>query len=176
MSACNNLVNKLCHRIKNLESTVDNLLLLINKPETMQVIESSSVELQQVEQSLTYMNPTEQTLFNVEVNSNNHSVMDIKVSVSFIVTAPNDSAEDIENGSVTMKLRINNTAVTENETIVSTGGYLHLTLNFVQDIEPDSIYDVEIIYEGLVRTSNVLPQLPVLSTKNDGGSLSILLI
>lgn len=170
MSDHSNTINRVYNRLRNLESLVDELLLESNKPIYLQLFNQNSVSLSSVSEN-TYTTVNNQQLFNVNVNTENHYALNINVSASFIITA---SAMD--EGSIVMKLKINNTLVTENETYLLLDGYAHLTLNYVQEIEKDSVYNIEVLYEGLVVSPVELTTNPILSVKNNGGSLSIIVI
>ncbi len=170
---CSNQVNKLCYRLKNLEELVDALLLQPNYTTSFQLNEEGSLELlseTNIPPSFFYDSSNNKQLFNIDINTHStHKVLKINVSASFIIS-------DGDRGSVIMKLKINNTVVTENESIVVTDGYSHLTLNYVNNIESDSLYTIEVNFEGLVISSIALGTNPILSTRNDGASLSILVI
>ncbi len=64
--------------------------------------------------------------------------------------------ENLNFGSVVMGMRINDTLVTENETLLTNKGFQHLTLNYSQSVQSDSIYNVERICEGLITTNSIL--------------------
>ncbi len=168
-----NHINKLCYRLKNIENIVDLLLLQQFKPNCYQLFNENSIELStftNMNPSFFYETPSDKNLFNININTNdNQKIIKINISTSFITT-------EGEKGSVILKLKINNTTVTVNESNVNNNGYSHLTLNYIQNIEPNSLYIIEVNYEGLIQSSIILNSNPIISTRNDGASLSILVL
>ena len=174
MSKCKNL-DTLFSKVKNLENDINNILLTIEKPEVTQLIkETFSIPLEYQsndDEIFTYSTENSQNIFDVELDSKSHDILDIKVSASFMVMT-----ENLNFGSVVMGMRINDTLVTENETLLTNKGFQHLTLNYSQSVQSDSIYNVERICEGLITTNSILTEIPILNIRNNGTSLSILLL
>lgn len=160
-------------KVRELEKTVDALLLNESKPFSIQMIDETFVELTQLDPNeLYYCSNEDKLIFKTSIETIDHAIMDIKISSSFIVKNVNS----LQNSSVVLKLKINKTLVNENETFLLDDGYNHLTLNYIENVEPNSIYNIEILFEGCITTLAIEQDTPILSIRNNGASLSILVI
>lgn len=174
-----NLINRIFGRLRKIDLQINTLLYTPyfnkDKPKILQSFEQKSISLPFLSNDFgmyVYGTLDDESLFNVDIETESHNMMDIKVSSSFIIT----TSSNIDEGSVVMKLIINNTLVTENETHLENNGYTNLSLNYIQNIEQESIYKIEVLYESCIITSSLLDDNPILNIRNNGSSLSISII
>lgn len=169
----NKLEQKLERKLDEMESLVDSILISKSDPIVIQELSSQSVKLDLLTSDMNYVYGTQnnQELFNFDIITESHNTMYLQISASFIVESDN-----LDMGSVMLRLKINNGLVTENETILSNIGYNNVSLNFVHKIEEDAIYNIEISFEGNIITNNLLTDDVYLHVKDNGASLSVMVI
>lgn len=159
-----NLINRLFGRIRKIESYKPAKFQLFNQATLSLDFQSSDMGI------FTYCSNNVGTLFKTDIDSKNYRLIDIKVSATFMANTT------INSGSAIMKLRINDTLLTENEVALINEGYNQITLNYTQNVQKNGIYTVEILYEGCITTSSNISPLPSLNVRNNGASLSIILL
>jgi len=166
---------RLFHRIKELEEI--NNILIDSKPKMIQLYNHNTTKLKLLNNDITdkYIYGTEPSfsteLFKTEVKTDNHNILDIKISSSFIPIIPY-----LNQGTVLIKLIANGTLLVENETFLTKDGYTHVTINHLQEVEEYSSYDIIVTYECCITVDEKLNKKPKLAVKNDGASLSILIL
>lgn len=177
-STVSNLINILFFRLRKLERSIKNInnnyFISENtsKPLSIQLFDEKSVQLIQPDNNqFIYMNDGDTNLFTTNIETDNHNILNIQTSASFIT-----DVENIQEGSVVLKLKINNTLICENETYLLNDGFTNVSLNYNQQIEQDSLYKIEVNFECMIKSFSEEIVLPIVSVRNNGGSLSILVI
>lgn len=163
-------IRRLFKRIVKLENRVDDFE---NKAISVQLIENKSSTLEFLTDILGYVYGIDDSkVFDVNVNTNSNSkIMYINVSASFIV-----ESSEMDIGSVLLKLKINGQLMVQNETSISNKGYNNVSLNYTQEIEGNSLYNIEIVFEGNIVSNNILGENPILHIKNNGALFSTIVI
>jgi hypothetical protein len=168
-----NMINRIYGRLIKVEHKIDRLLRS-SKPKSLQFFNEKSTTLLLLSDNMgthIYGTPNVEKIFDVNVETDYHNIININVSSSFMVIADN-----IENCSLVMKLKINNILTTENEIFLKNDEYSNISLNYTQEIDINSIYEIEILYECYITTMSQLDVDPLVSIRNNGASLSILII
>lgn len=110
-------------------------------------------------------------LYVYDIYTKNNKFLQINFSGSFIIKSDN---EDLINGKLQIKMKVNDTIVSISETIINNIGYHNITLNHILDVDKNSIYTLSINYEAKILSDDVIENACVASNKN-GISVSILL-
>lgn len=169
----NKLENRLEKKLDEIESLVDSILISKSDPIVIQELNSQSVQLELLSNDMNYVYGTHsnQELFKFDLTTEFHSTMNLQISTSFIV-----ESDSLDMGSAMLRLKINNGLVAENETILSNIGYNNVSLNYVLKVEEDSVYSIEISFEGNIITKNLLSSVPYLHVKDNGALLSVMVV
>ena len=126
---------------------------------------------QNVIKQYTYCSNVEKNIFKTDIKIDNQNVMDIKISASFIV-----NINKFKEGSVIVRIKINDTLINENEVGLINNQYVNISLNYAFNVAKKSLYTVEIYFEGLLITTEKEQEDPILNIRNNGASLSILVV
>lgn len=166
-----NVVNRLLERVRNIESA---------KKYYVQNISDVQLLLEEVdnleEEGIRMFKNISQVIYQKDIEVYNFgNILNIIVSASFILSVSHDSDYVID-GSTIMRILINNINVVENEIKVTNNGYSNISLNYNFEIEHRSLYTIVIEVESVILTDINEEINPSLNTRNNGISISLLII
>lgn len=169
--SCTNTINQLCQRIKALE------LKESNPPPSIfqfnQTVNEILSEVTEIDSDFNYTLPQDLPVpifQEIITTRRNQTVMNIVINASFIIelnTTTFDSA-------LLLRLKVNNQPIYDNEIQLNDRGYQNIGLNYGLEIDGDSQYLIEVEVEPIAITNTLLDQAPIIKSKFEAVSLTLL--